>query len=408
MKLPFSLYIALKYLRPKRSFLSVVTVLSVLGVLLGVAVLIVVLSVMNGFDEMWRDKILGFNAHLTIMDYPTLEADKEWIRGLDRIEGVLGAAPFIQGLAFLNHNDAVFSPFLRGIDPDLEKKISQVPLHMLEGAFSVEDEGLLLGADLAARMGVRVGDVVLVSSPQSFAKADALRLPEEMTVRGIFRLDMFDFDVGYALCSLSSARSLFGVPSGVHGVQVMTDDPERAPFTKQRLAEALGPRYDIRTWMEMNRPLFAQLRVEKNVMFFLLIIITVVAAFGITNTLITVAVQKTREIGLLKALGFSSGSVMRVFFWQSWIAGLLGTVSGIGTGLLILKYRNEMMDFMNRRLGMELLPKEFYRLSEIPSSTSAGDIAVVALTVMLICTLAGIIPAYRAARLDPARALRYE
>jgi hypothetical protein len=252
MKLPFSLYIALKYLRPKRSFLSVVTVLSVLGVLLGVAVLIVVLSVMNGFDEMWRDKILGFNAHLTIMDYPTLEADKDWIRDLERIEGVTGAAPYIQGLAFLNHNDAVFSPFLRGIDPDLEKKISQVPLHMLEGTFSVEDEGLLLGADLAARMGIRVGDVVLVSSPQSFAKADAIRLPEEMTVQGIFRLDMFDFDVGYALCSLSSARSLFGVPSGVHGVQVMTNDPERAPFTKQRLEEALGPRYDIRTWMEMK------------------------------------------------------------------------------------------------------------------------------------------------------------
>ena len=160
--------------------------------------------------------------------------------------------------------------------------------------------------------------------------------------------------------------------------------------------------------MELNRQLFAALRVEKNMMFFLLIIITVVAAFGITNTLITVTVQKTREIGLLKALGFSSGSVMRVFFWQGWIEGFIGTILGIATGLFVLQYRNDLMLFLSTRFHMELFPKELYHLSEIPATVSWSDIGVVAVTVLVICTLAGIVPAYRAARLDPVSALRYE
>jgi lipoprotein-releasing system permease protein len=143
-------------------------------------------------------------------------------------------------------------------------------------------------------------------------------------------------------------------------------------------------------------------------MFFLLIFITVVAAFGITNTLITVTVQKTREIGLLKALGFSSISIMRVFFWQGWIAGVIGTLAGIGTGLVVLHFRNDLMHWLTARFGMELFPKELYHLTEIPASTSLGDVLLVAVSVMLICTLAGVVPAYRAASLDPARALRYE
>jgi lipoprotein-releasing system permease protein len=219
---------------------------------------------------------------------------------------------------------------------------------------------------------------------------------------------MWEYDAGFMLCSLATARDLFQMERGVHGLKVMLTDPYRAYLVSRQLQEKLGSAVSARSWMELNRQLFGALRVEKNMMFFLLIFIAVVAAFGITNTLITVTVYKTKEIGLLKAIGFSSGSVMRIFFWQGWIEGMIGTAAGIGAGLAILRYRNDLMRWLSDTFGMELFPKALYHLSEIPAKTSALDIAIVAVSVVVICTLAGLIPAYRAARLDPAVALRRE
>lgn len=409
MNLPFSLFLALKYLKPKRTFISVITVISVLGVMLGVAVLIIVISVMSGFNEMWRDKILSFNAHITITGYDVIEDPEELLGRIEALEGVTGAAPFIQGLAFVQHRDQVFTPLLRGVHPEHELRVSRIPEHIVNGRFSVEyEEEVVIGRDLARQMGVRVGDRILVYSPQSFISPEQLRLPEELVVTGIYELGMWDFDVGYMLSSLVAARDLFGMEYGVHAIQVMTVDPFKADVIAAQISEILGPFYDVRTWMELNRQLFAALRVERNMMFFLLIFITIVAAFGITNTLITMTVQKTREIGLLKSLGFSSGSIMRIFFWQGWIEGVIGTLFGIGFGLLVLRYRNVLMRFLSDRFGWELFPKELYHLAEIPARTSAVEVLFIALVVLVICTLAGLVPAYRAASLDPARALRYE
>jgi len=406
--MPFSLFLAIKYLRPKRSVLSIISVISIVGVLLGVMVLVIVLSVMSGFDDMWRDKILGFNAHITVTAYGVMDDAEQLIQEIEAVPGVTGAAPFVQGLVFLQHGDRVFTPFVRGVDEIYEKRVSRIPDHMIRGEFSVQNDEVVIGADLARQLGADIGDRLLLLSPKAITSANDLYLPEELTVSGIFEIGMWDFDMGYIITSLDAARELYGLETGIHGVQVMTTDPFHAQDVAMQLEEVLGPGCVAQTWMQQNRQLFAALRVEKNMMFFLLIFITLVAAFGIMNTLITVAVQKTKEIGLLKALGFTSGSIMRIFLWQGWIAGALGTVAGVGFGLLVLRFRNDLLRWMSEQFGMELLPKELYHLSEIPASTSWADIASIAATVMIICTLAGVIPAYRAARLDPAKALRYE
>jgi lipoprotein-releasing system permease protein len=409
--LPFSLFLSLKYLRPKRTFLSAVTVLSVLGVLLGVAVLVIVLSVMEGFDMMWREKILSFNAHITVYSY-----DRDAIRNdadsictrLESLPGVSGAAPFLQSLMFVKApNGEIKTPILRGIDPGREQKVGRLQNAVVDGEFDVSGGRVVVGADFARSLGLSVGDTLTAFSPASFADGAEIRLPRDWTVAGIFEVGMWEFDANYVLASIWDARS-FCAGAGIEAFQVMTDDPYRADRAADAIRAAFPPGWQASTWMDLNRQLFAALRVEKNMMFFLLIFITIVAAFGITNTLITVTVQKTREIGILRSLGFSSSAVMRVFFWQGWIQGLLGIASGIGFGLLALRHRNDILHFLNDRCGMQLLPKELYHLAEIPSRTLPGDLLLIALSVIFVCTLAAVIPAWQAARLDPVKALRHD
>jgi len=406
--MPFPLFLALKYLKPKRTYFSVVTIISILGVLLGVAVLIIVLSVMSGFDDMWRDKILGFNAHLTVTASGGVQEEEDAMLRIAGVAGVTGVAPSIETPVVIEHGGRIYTPMLRGVDPRRERTVSRLPAHMVAGSFAPAGKGVVIGADLARRMGVAVGDKILINAPKNFVSRDEIALPEELAIAGIFEVGMWEYDMGFVLCSVEKARELAGLEEGVEAIRIMTRDPYRAQETGRHVRAALGSDFYVETWMEQNRQIFSALRVEKNMMFFLLIFITVVAAFGITNTLITVTVQKTREIGLLKAIGFSSGSVMRIFFWLGWVEGMIGTTAGIGTALVALRYRNDLLRWLSDTFHLELFPKELYRLSEIPSRTSALDVAVVAGAVVAICTLAGLIPAWRAARLDPVRALRHE
>lgn len=409
MKLPFSLFLALKYLKPRRSFLSAVTVISMLGVTLGVAVLVIVLSVMTGFDETWRDNILSFNAHVTVQQQGgIIYTPDRVLEEAAKVDGVIGVAPSLEGVVMMQTEDRVQTPVLRGVDPAYESQVSKVPDSIIAGEYLVENEHVVIGRELAFRMNLDVGDTVTIYSPESFAGENEFRLPEELTVSGIFYVGMYEYDVGFVFTSLETARTLYDLDRGVHSVVVMTDAPMKAPQVAHDLREQLGDGFFPRTWMEMHSQIFAALRTEKNMMFFLLAFIAIVAAFSITNTLITLTVQKTREIGLMKSLGFGNGGITGIFFWMGMIQGVLGNLCGVGLGFLVLKYRNELLNFMSRELNVELLPPELYKLSQLPSHTMPSDVLIVCGLVMLFCTLAGLVPALRAAKMEPVDALRYE
>ncbi len=406
--MPVSLFLALKYLRPRRTYFSIVTIISILGVSLGVAVLIIVLSVMSGFDEMWRERILAFNAHITVSVAGGIEDVSGLVASVKEVSGVTGAAPFIQGPVVVRRGEQIMTPILYGIDPQQERSVSRIGETMREGSFDVAYDEVLAGVNFADSAGIRIGDILLVNAPAHFMKHDEIHLPEELEVAGIYEVGMWDFDSNFLISSLPMARELFRVKGEAESLKVMTDQPLRAHRIAERLSEKLGPHYSVVSWMEQHRQLFTALRVEKNMMFFLLIFISIVAAFGITNTLITIAVQKTAEIGLLKAIGFPSSKVMGIFLWLGFIEGAAGAAMGMGMGMTALHFRNDLMRWLSRVFKLDIFPKDLYLLSEIPARIMPGDVIFVMLLVVIICTLAGLVPARRAARLDPVNALRYE
>jgi lipoprotein-releasing system permease protein len=421
-RLPFELLLALRYLRPKRTFVSVITLISVLGVTLGVAVLIIVISVMSGFDHQLRDKILGFNTHIKILprdetmsDYPAIA------RTVSSNRHVKAVAPFVLGPVLLLTEPAVGqskvgAPWIRGINPLLETNMSVLPHSIVDGKFDVSDRGLLVGTEFAHNMSLQVGDHVEIGSPSVLKKwrestkkagGSAPVLPE-YEVRGIFDVGYFEYNVSFVVVSLQDAQELYDLKTDVQGLMVMLHDPDHAAEVAQELAKSLGPNYQMKTWMDENRSLLDALVVEKNVMFYLLFFIMIVAALCILSALITFVVQKTREIGMLKALGATDMQVSLVFLSQAALVGAVGDLAGYGLGMLSLAYRNEFLHFMNRMTGFELFPASIYGFTELPALIFPRDILLICGSAWLICILGGVIPAWRAGRLKPVEALRYE
>ncbi len=404
----FSFFLALKYLKPKRAFTSVVTLVSILGVLLGVAILVIVMSVMRGFDDMWRDKILSFKPHLTVSADTGMISDPEALSSqLEALPGVLAASPSLETQVLMEHARRIAAPIVLGIDPDRALKLNMVADNLVAGRFDLAGDAVVMGIDLAMEMGVRVGDHVLLYSPMSLIEPDVLHLPEELEVRGIFDMGMRDFDRGFVLTSLAVARDLMGLRQGAASIHLTTADPFRFEAYRDQVALALGHGYRIQTWQEADQVLFAALSHEKNMMFILLVFITIVAIFCVTNTLIVITVQKTHEIGLLKALGFSPGQILRAFVWHGWIQCICGTLLGIGAGLLVLHHLPVIVRTLTQ-FDVDVFPKAIYGLSEIPWRVSYPEIARIAWVVMVFCTLASLLPAWRASRLDPVEALRHE
>ncbi len=423
------IFLALRYLRPKRTFISVITLLSVLGPVLGVAVLIIVTSVMSGFDHDIRQAILGMQGHLQVFpgwgfgpaQSQVFEDTGPVLAALERV-GAVGA-PVMEGPVLVQLRNEVTTKFVKGILPEAEKRVTNIHKNpAFQGRFEIEEGEALIGSKMARELGLRIGDQLLIHAPKRLTgnikwgddgqvtvkEPDEVYFPEEVTVAGIFSMGVSDYDEAIMFIHLDQADELFGQDWGsASSVHASVPDPFRMDRLTQNLIRELK---DCRvvTWQEANKVLFDTLRVEKSLMFFLLTFIVIVAAFGIAGTLITVAVQKTREIGVLKAMGVDTGVIARIFVLQGAIIGLLGTTLGAALGVLIVHFRDRVADFLELVMRAEVFPDELYHLSKIPGRVAPGDVALIVVLALVICVLASLVPALYAATLSPAKALQEE
>jgi len=426
----FSLFLALRYLKPKRSFVSVITVISILGVTLGIAVMIIVISVMHGFDNELRHTVLGFEPEVTIQGDGPIDDWRQIIAGLASTPGVIAAAPQVAGPVIAEHNHTVNTPYLLGIDPVAELKVVNIKNLIKEGAYNLDGDSVIVGSALADALGVHVGDKITVTGPgnlrtvleeirkegndpRSSMKLSDLKnevvMPADLTVTGIFESGRYEYDANYLFVSLSLGQELWGLEDSVHSISVKTVNPETAATeVRDRLNSTLKDGATAMTWMDNNQDRFDAIRIERTVMFFILMFIVIVAAFGVMNTLITVTVQKTREIGIMKALGATTSQIIWVFMMQGMVVGFFGNLTGFLLGIAAVQYRNQFLEWLRRISSMRIFPADIYDFSAIPAQIVPRDVAIICISGFIICSIAAFLPAWFAARMDPVDALRYE
>ncbi|HEY5752261.1 MAG TPA: ABC transporter permease [Chthoniobacterales bacterium] len=431
MKIPFTLFLALRYLRPKRTFLSIITIICIVGVMLGVAVPILVISVMTGFEQELRKKVLGFDAHLTVSAPRNVVQDWRAVAAkTGEVPGVVAVAPYVQGRVLAKFNHLVMAPYIRGINPVLEEKVSSIKNYIVEGSYDLSGDNAIIGSDLADQLGIGVGDTLSLTATKNIdaiiAHLDAVGegpvdakqvadikemiIPIDVTISGIFKSGRYAYDSDYILVPLNIGQELYSLGDSVHGLIVRTVDANRSDEFRDAINAKLHESDGLvaTTWMEQNSQIFEAIIMERNVMFFLLLFIVIVAAFGIMSTLITTTVQKTREIGVIKALGARMSQILWVFLAQGMVVGFIGTLSGLGMGMIVLQYRNDFRRWLSERLHIEVFPAGVYQFAEIPAMIVPRDVAIICVSGFIICTIAALIPALFAARLDPVKALRYD
>ena len=406
--MPFPVFLALKYLKPKRSVTSVITCVSVLGVLLGVAVVIIVRAVMTGFGDLWQEKILDFKPHVTLTSFGAgrvIHGEEALAGKLAEIPGVTAVTPEIDTRVMLEYRSRVAAPVVLGVDQDRFSKAYKVGAPRA-GTFDLEGDSIVLGVDLARSLGVWVGDDVTVYSPKTLAARDEIFLPLKWRVVGIFSSGQRDYDAGFAVTSLVNARELMGMEKGVFAVHLKMSvpaDPVAFPEICRQVA-AVAPDCRLVTWQEADREIFNALAVEKNMTALLLMLITVVALFCVMNTLLVLTVQKTPEIGLLKALGFPKGKIMGAFVVHGLVQCTAGVILGLAAAFAVLKNLQNLVEWLSH-LGIDVFPKSVYGLDAIPCRLVAADVVWVVAIVFVFGLLASLVPAFLAASKNPVEAL---
>jgi lipoprotein-releasing system permease protein len=430
---PFSFFLALRYLKPKRSFVSVITVISILGVTLGIAVMIIVISVMQGFDTELQKTVLGFEPDVTIQSEGPIDDWRQIIAALDdksKYPEVIAAAPQVEGPVIAEHEHTVCTPMLAGIDPDEEEKVVDIKSLIKEGQYDLSGDSVILGRTLADSLGVHVGDKITITGPGNLREIldeirkegsdpntkktladlkDEVVMPADVKVTGIFESGRYEYDANILFVSLSLGQELYSLEDSVHSIAVKTTNPyQAADAVRDRLDSALHAPAFAQTWMDRNEDRFDAIRIERTVMFFILLFIVIVAAFGIMNTLITVTVQKTRDIGVMKALGATTPQIIWVFMMQGMVVGFFGNLTGLLLGIGAVCYRNQFLNWLRSISRMKIFPADIYDFTAIPAQIVPHDVAIICISGFLVCSLAAFFPAWFAARLDPVKALRYE
>jgi lipoprotein-releasing system permease protein len=420
----YELFVSLRQLKAKRAqrFISLNTWISIGGVALGVMALIVVIAVMSGFGKDLRDKILGTNSHVVVTNITqTGMVDYEAvIEKIAKIEGVSAAAPFILNQVMLAHGGNAVGVVMRGIDPDREADVSDLEKNLMQGSLKLLEgpakhsgksnrDGIILGKELASRLGVQRDDTVSMVAPASRITPMGL-IPKIklFQVVGFFESGMFEYDSNLAFISIYSAQKFFSMKGKVSGIEIRVADIEKADQVATGIQDDLGFPYYARDWMRMNKNLFSALRLEKIVMFIILILIILVAAFNIVSTLFMVVMEKTKEIAILKSMGASRSSIMKIFSYQGLIIGVTGTMIGCFGGFTIVPNLNEIVGVIESLFGFTAFPSDVYYLDKLPSEIQYFDSFLIVVFSIIICFVASLYPAWRASRLDPVEGLRYE
>jgi lipoprotein-releasing system permease protein len=422
---PYELFISLRYLRARRRqrSLSVITVISTAGVTVGVMALIVVMAVMSGFEFDLRSKILGTNAHIWVLRYGErgIEDPAAALQAIRQVPGVTAASPFTYSEVLLTVNGRSAGTVLRGIDlasalntTEFRSTIKSAAPDLVEMMQSPRPvfppDGILLGTQLAATLGVGVGSPVNVLLPLGGDLSPLGVMPRmrQFTVIGVFQVGFAEFDSKLAMIAIPSAQALFRMGSAVSGIEVRVQDIYRAADVAQAIRGRLAFPYFTRTWMELNRNFFSALRVERIVMFVILTMIVLVAAFGIISTLVMLVMQKRKEIAILKSMGATRGSIMRVFMVQGLLIGVGGTLLGLFFGLLIAHNLDPIVRAIEWLFSFKAFPQDVYLLDKLPSRVLWPDLLIISVTAVLISFLATIVPSRQAAAVDPVVAIRYE
>jgi len=412
---PLELFIGLRYTRAKRRnhFISFIALTSMLGIVLGVMALITVLSVMNGFQQELRSRILGVVAHATVSEIDG--GLQDWQRLRDILAArphVLGAAPYIDGEGMLSGVGGVSGSLIRGVLPSEEPTVSDVANKMVAGSLSDLHPGgfgIVLGKELALRLGVWKGDKVTVVAPEAtVTPAGVLPRLKRCTVVGVFEVGMYEYDNGLAVMDLADAAKLFRLGDAVTGIRLRLDDLMRAPAIARQLSTQLPPAYEVRDWTQDHVNFFRAVQMEKTVMFVILLLIVAVAAFNIVSTLVMMVRDKEADIAVLRTLGASPGTIMAIFIVQGSVIGVTGTLLGGILGVLLALNVESIVPFIEHLFHIEFLSADVYYISELPSQLEWSDVLRICGVSLVLSLVATLYPAWRAARTQPAEALRYE